>query len=203
MKALMDRLKTMPTRRETVLFLIILAAVGFVLASSIRSSELKKVQLRSQITALRAQKEKQGVLLREYRGKRADTAVSGPRIATMTDITAYLKKTPVAVQGSSRAQALDFLTTPAALFGSKLLSVDRGAEMAGALYVSLPVTLKMSGSPRQLALYLEGVEAASALLSIEELTVVPASAIKSGALEWTLKLLLYFGKLGAISPSPS
>jgi len=108
-------------------------------------------------------------------------------------IDRYLDTHPFEPTILEGADALGWLTSPEARHGATVLSLDRGELQLLSSYTALPITITMRGTPADLAFYLDGIERTPALLMLDTLTIVPA-AQTTHLIEWTLKLLVYFGK---------
>lgn len=87
-----------------------------------------------------------------------------------------------------------WIVAPELLNGGKLLSLEREPEIKEPSFTIIPLSIRVSGTPRQMVFYLDQLEALPELLKVDTFEV---HRTEGGTWEWGLKLRLYFGNKDA------
>lgn len=193
MKArLLDFLGREPARREKILFWVTIGCfIIFSIGGTLMMRYEEKGLLRKELSALEVEKRSYEKLtaLAQKSGRGVSSHTGVP--LTIDEVFSRLEKSPLGGEPQG-GEAFEWLVSSEMRAGAKLLSLERGVKEDLEQVVVVPVVLRMSGSPRQMVLYLEALEALPQLLFIDALRVSENLQGKS-AVEWELKLSLYFG----------
>jgi hypothetical protein len=181
-----------PARREKILFWVTIGCfVVFSMGSTLMMRNEEKGLLRKEAASLEVER-------RSYEKLTALAQKSGRGISPHTGVPLTIDEVFNRLEKSSLGgepkgdEAFEWLVSSEMRAGAKLLLLERGAREDQEQYATVPIVLRMSGSPRQMVLYLEALEALPQLLFIESLRVSEHPQGKS-LVEWELKLSLYFG----------